>query len=76
MYPGNSFSEQIIKTTMQTNYYSTILMNQLFTLDNNLINDKGKVINVSSGLGRLSRLKKQKYATEVLSKYDTITFEQ
>lgn len=59
MFPGNCMSEDIISTTMKTNYYSTVRLTNKFVYEECLMARNSKIINVSSGLGRISRIKKQ-----------------
>lgn len=73
MYPGNCMSEDIISSTMKTNYYSNISLTNQFVFGEELMAKNAKVINISSGLGRISRIK-QPEAKDILLKYDSINF--
>jgi NAD(P)-dependent dehydrogenase (short-subunit alcohol dehydrogenase family) len=73
MYPGNCMSEDIIFSTMKTNYYSTISLTKQIVFGEGIMAKNAKVINVSSGLGRVSRIK-QREALDILLKYDSINF--
>ena len=50
-------SKKVLDITMNTNYFKTIELTELI-LDKNLINNNGKIIFISSSLGRIERLKK------------------
>lgn len=49
-------TSQVVDLTMNTNYIKTKELTEIF-LENNLIRKNGKIINISSGLGKLSKLK-------------------
>jgi len=61
----------LIKQTMDTNYFQTRKLTQKL-LDASLLSENGKIINVSSGLGQLNKLKKRNPETlTILSKYQS-----
>ena len=75
MYPGNLVNEEVIKRTLKTNYYSTVKICSMFLIENDMLAQNGKVVNVSSGLGRISRIKKNEEIKTTLSNYDNISFD-
>ncbi|GBC09046.1 hypothetical protein RclHR1_08580005 [Rhizophagus clarus] len=53
-FKGNQFDINVVHTTLETNFYGTLnVCNQLYPL----IRPNGRLINISSGLGKLSTLK-------------------
>lgn len=76
MYPGNLMNAEVIKKTMQTNYHSTTKICSAFQIENDILAQNGKLINVSSGLGRINRIKNHLEVRTKLADYDNINFEE
>ena len=63
---GDEFNTSVLDFTLETNFFSTVDLTEEI-LNSNLINDSGKIINVTSSMGKLGHINSEKLKQEFLS---------